>query len=256
MIRISPADTETLLIGFWHFAAVFLRVGAATALLPAFGERSVPARVKIAVALGFSVAVGTVLPPAPLQPGLIPWSQLIVVETVIGFALGFVLRLFVLALQTAGTMAAQATSLSQILGGAAEPVPAIGYILVVAGLAVAVTAGLHVRAVEFLVLSYDLLPQGQWPNPRDLSGWGVSRIAQAFSLAFLLASPFVIVSALYNLTLGVINRAMPQLMVAFVGAPAVTLGSIVILALCAPAMLAVWLDAMGDFLAAPTGGMR
>ena len=41
-------------------------------------------------------------------------------------------------------------------------------------------------------------------------------------LAFTLAAPFVLVSVLYNLTLGVINRAMPQLMVVFVGAPVIT----------------------------------
>ncbi|MFC3118840.1 flagellar biosynthetic protein FliR [Jhaorihella thermophila] len=38
-------------------------------------------------------------------------------------------------------------------------------------------------------------------------------------LPFSLSAPFVIASLLYNLTLGAINRAMPQLMVTLVGAP-------------------------------------
>ncbi|MFY8145461.1 MAG: flagellar biosynthetic protein FliR, partial [Rhodobacter sp.] len=48
-----------------------------------------------------------------------------------------------------------------------------------------------------------------------------------------------------------INRAMPQLMVAFVGAPALTAGGLVLLALSTPLALAVWLAALNGFFAAP-----
>ena len=76
-------------------------------------------------------------------------------------------------------------------------------------------------------------------------------MSRAFSLAFLLAAPFVIASVIYNLALGVINRAMPQLMVAFVGAPVITLGGIVLLFLASPLMLSVWNDALMTFFNNP-----
>ena len=159
-----------------------------------------------------------------------------------------------MALQTAGVIAAQALSLSQILGGAGvDPMPALGQVLVISGLALAVMAGLHVQVARAMILSYDVLPAGQFPRPGDLSAWGVDRIARSFTLAFSLAAPFVIVSLLYNLTLGVINRAMPQLMVAFVGAPVITLGGLVLLMLLAPLMLSVWIDALGAFSVTPFG---
>ena len=44
----------------------------------------------------------------------------------------------------------------------------------------------------------------------------------------------------YNVALGAINRAMPQLMVAFIGAPAITAGGILILMLAAPVILHFW----------------
>ncbi len=56
---------------------------------------------------------------------------------------------------------------------------------------------------------------------------------------------------LYNLTLGIINRAMPQLMVVFVGAPAITAAGLVLLMLLAPVMLGLWAAALGEFIAAP-----
>ncbi|WP_332870138.1 flagellar biosynthetic protein FliR [Roseovarius salinarum] len=165
------------------------------------------------------------------------------------------LRLFLLALQTAGSIAAQATSLAQILGAAgAAPLPAIGHLLTVAGLSLAMILGLHVHVAETLIRTYDALPVGAMPDPADVADWGVQQVAAAFALAFTLAAPFVIVSVLYNLALGIINRAMPQLMVVFVGAPAITAAGLVLLLLLAPAMLTLWFEAMRGFLADPFGG--
>ena len=98
----------------WQGFLVFLRVGPVMTLLPAFGEQSVPVRVKLALALAFTLIV---LPAAPMGPWAAPEQaqdfgallHLILSETANGLVLGIGLRLFVLALQTAGSMAAQAT---------------------------------------------------------------------------------------------------------------------------------------------------
>ena len=243
--------------GFWHVALVFLRVSALVSVLPAFGEHSVPMRVKLVVAVMFTAVVVPAVETIAQPGGLPSLARVILSETLSGLALGLGLRLFVLALHIAGSIAAQSTSLSQLAGGAAgEPMPAMGHVLVIAGLALAVMTGLHVRAAELLVLSYNLFPPGSFPAAPDLSAWGVARIGHAFALAFTLAAPFVIASMIYNLALGVINRAMPQLMVAFVGAPVITLGGLALLCVAAPLMLSVWAEALGGFLSDPTGAAR
>lgn len=236
---------------------VFLRVGAMMALVPAFGERLVPLRLRLALTLSFTAvvtpAVGGDLAPGGRVLGLTP--MLFIGEVIAGLALGLGLRLFILALQTAGAIAAQATSLSQLFGGASvEPLPAIGHLFVFAALALATMAGLHVRLAELLVLSYDLFPPGGLPSPADLAAWGVGRTGQAFALAFVLSAPFVIASLVYNLALGAINRAMPQLMVAFVGAPAITLGALILLLLGTPLILGEWHRHLLLFLADPARG--
>lgn len=247
--------TRTVL---WHGFFVFLRVGGVIAVMPGFGQRMVPVRVRLALALAFTVPVAAVTAPfaAPVSAGFTGLFPYLLTEPVIGLLLGIGLRLFVLAMQTAGSIAAQSTSLAQILGGAAEePMPAIGQLLVVAALALAMLAGLHVRATELMIMSYDLFPPGVFPRPASVAEWGVSRVAHAFALAFQLAAPFVIISVLYNLTLGVVNRAMPQLMVAFVGAPLITFGGLALLLLLAPLMLSIWVKALGMFLNNPAGAM-
>ncbi|MGJ8543979.1 MAG: flagellar biosynthetic protein FliR [Sulfitobacter sp.] len=236
----------------WHGFVVFLRVAAFVSLLPAFGEVSVPMRVKLGAALAFTFIVAPAAPPPPAAPDLSLLLWLSLTETTSGLLLGLGLRIFVLALQTAGAIAAQSTSLAQVLGGAAaEPLPAMGYILIIAALALVTMTGLHVKAAGLLIYSYQILPIGEFAVGAVISEWGLGRIRHAFDLAFTLAAPFVILSVLYNLALGAINKAMPQLMVAFVGAPVITAGGLLILCLAAPLMLGAWIDAMDRFIANP-----
>lgn len=237
-----------------HGLVVFLRIGAAMAVLPAFGEKSVPVRVRLFLAFAFTVIVAPSIAPdiGPASPAP---DLSYVSEPVIGLGFGIAIRLMIMVLQIAGSIAAQSTSLAQLMGGAnADPQPAIGHVLVVAGLALAVMLGLHVKLAEGLILTYRVFPIGQFPDAQLFADWGIAQIARAFSLAFSLAAPFVIASLLYNVALGVINRAMPQLMVAFVGAPAITAGGLILLLLTAPLLLPIWQAALEATLANPFGG--
>lgn len=235
---------------------VFLRVGAAFLVLPAIGEHYIPMRVRLGAALAMTVLLTPALA-ADLVPDVAEAAAFtghVMTETLAGLLIGLSVRFVAMALQIAGSMAAQATSLSQIAGGATpEPQPAIAGFLLLSGLTLAVMSGLHVLVARMLIESYDILPAGRMPLARDVGAWGVARVGRAFSLAFSLAAPFLIASVLYNLALGVINKAMPQLMVAFVGAPAITMGGLLLLLLTTPFLLPVWLRVMQAALASPMG---
>jgi flagellar biosynthesis protein FliR len=247
LTAITTFSLSQALAGF----AVFLRVGAVMLLLPAFGEGVVPLRVKLAIAIAFTLVTAPVVLESLPQTNPFP-PRLFATEVIAGLLLGFGLRLFIFALQIAGAIAAQATTLSQMFGGIGpEPQPIISNVLIVAALAAAVAAGLHVRVAEMLILSYSALPAGQFPTPSDITRLGVDQIARTFSLGFSLAAPFVIASVLYNVALGFINRAMPQLAVSFIGAPALTLGALALLAIVTPGLLAVWLALLNAHVANP-----
>ena len=203
----AAADIVALLEdSLWLGFLVFLRVAATVSLLPAFGESSVPIRIKLVLSLAFTAIVAPAIDVAVPVQTVGTLALLVLTETVSGVLIGLGLRLFILALQTAGSIAAQSTSLSQILGGAAiEPLPAMGYILTVGALALAALSGLHIKAAQLMILSYDLLPLGLFAGGSDVAQWGIAQISRAFSLAFVLAAPFVLMSVIYNLTLGVFN---------------------------------------------------
>ncbi|MGH1355015.1 MAG: flagellar biosynthetic protein FliR [Thalassovita sp.] len=241
----------------WHGFLILLRVGAAMSLAPGFGEQSLPVRIKLAASVMVTVVLAPLIP--VFDQSLWAFSALLkftASEVAIGLLIGIGLRLFVLALQTAGSIAAQSTSLSQILGASAEPMPAMGHVLVIGGLALAMATGFHVQVLGYLAGSYDLFPAGKMPLSSVVADWGTSQISLSFKLAFQLAGPFVLVSLLYNLALGAINRGMPQLMVAFVGAPAITAGGLALLAILAPQMLHLWVIALQAFASDPGGALR
>jgi flagellar biosynthetic protein FliR len=236
------------------FILVFARVSGVMLLLPAFGERTIPARVRLGATVAFALVVWPLLAPElrSVDPAR-PFLAMLVIEVTIGLMLGVAIRLMVLALQLAGSIAAQSTSLAQIAGAgiAPEPMPAIGNVLMLAGITLAVAAGLHVKVAVAIARSYEILPMGLPVPAADVARWGTARIAQSFGLGFSLAAPFVIAAFAYNLALGAINRAMPALMVAFIGAPAITGGALLMLMLAAPVILHFWGQRFDFLLADP-----
>ncbi len=233
---------------------VLMRIGAISALLPGFGEQTIPMRMRLLVALAFTAIVWPAVSGSlPVQPVNMP--LLMISESVIGFMIGISIRLLVMALQLAGSIAAQSTSIAQIAGAGAtpDPMPAIGNLLVMAGLTLVLVSGLHVKAAMAMIESYNIMPPGFVPDSGDVTAWGIAHVSSAFALALSLAAPFIVASFAYNVGLGAINRAMPSLMVAFVGAPAITAGAMLLLLLASPAILTFWNEQMDTVLASPLG---
>lgn len=242
------------------WAGIFTRVAAVAFLLPGIGERAVPARLKMGAALSISAIVAPmVISDMPsVGPTVADTVRVIGTEALVGLFIGISVRMLIFVVQIAGTVAAQSLSVSQMFGGVAspEPEPIIATFLTLAVIALALTAGLHVKIIMALAGSYSVAPFGSPLPASDLGQWAASNGSAAINLAIGLALPFIILSFIYNLSLGAINRAMPQLMVAFIGAPAITGMGIGLLLLATPVILHVWLDAFDRVLFDPFGVLR
>lgn len=241
----------------WIAFAIFARVGAAAVLLPAFGEQVVSARVKLTIALAFFALIAPIVwsdMTASLQER--SETHALLAETVAGLAIGIFFRLMVVVLQITGAVAAQSTSLMQLFGTGlgADPQASFSTLLVVSGLALATSLGFHVQVTQAFIWSYEIFPAGQFPSPADMAEWGVGHVAYVFGFGFALAAPFVLASFIYNLGLGIINKAMPQLMVAFVGAPAISMGGLVVLLFASPLILSFWVEHLIDRTDLGVGG--
>ncbi|MGB1033847.1 MAG: flagellar biosynthetic protein FliR [Primorskyibacter sp.] len=238
----------------WSGYVVFLRVGAAMSLIPGFGEQTVPVRVKLIMAIAATMVIAPSVDTIEVA-SVSDMMRYAVTEPAIGLMIGLGLRLFLMAVQTAGSIAAQSTSLAQMSAGAfPDPMPAIGQVLTMAAVALFFVLDLHIEAILLIQASYLMFPAGGMPDAAATAEWGITTINHTFQLAFRLAAPFFLISLIYNVTLGAINKAMPQLMVIFVGAPLITWGSLVVLMLVAPLLLHVWVTHLTGFMANPFGG--
>ena len=223
---------------------VFARLGALFYLLPAIGETVVPVRIRLTIAM----AVSTIVIPL-LAPGfeILTYSvssafALIVIESIYGLLLGFGFRLMVYALQILGNVVSQALSISQVLGEgiATEPNTTISTLLMMAGVTLLVTMGVHIEAIAILVKSFDMFPLGRAPNLDGMAYWLTHKGADAISMGITLALPFIVLNFVYNAILGFLNRAMPQLMVSFVGMPAITGAGLFLLVVAIGSTMTAW----------------
>ena len=111
-------------------------------------------------------------------------------------------------------------------------------LLSMAGAVTLLSMNFHITVVAAMVRIYTEIPVGalERVNQEMLIG----SVFDAANFAFLLAWPFVAVNLLYNLCLGFINKALPQLMVAFVGAPFMVGAGATLFALSVSALLYAW----------------
>ncbi len=234
----------------WNIMVVFVRTSTIVALMPGFGEMVIPARVKLIVAFMYSIITYSFLDPS--DPSTASGLKVFFTEFAIGFTFGVGLRGFVFAIQTAGSIAANVSSLAQLFNSAGEQQqPIMANVLYLAAITLLFVVGTHVTFAEYILASYTAFPIGQHIPVAETSQWGIAHLNESFNLAFRLAAPFVLLSMLYNITIGVINKAMPQLMVVLIGAPFITGASVFLLAISAPFLLSVWLDSINTFMKSP-----
>lgn len=231
----------------------YLRVQACLLVMPGWGERMLSGRVRVALALAITplahdFAVGLPVLPATATPAaLADLGALALAETATGFALGLLVRIAGLALGMTTAAIAAVSSLSQLIGGPSEAAPhPIGNLFELAGLALLMALGYPLFLMDYLADGYRLLPMARLPDAQMLGMAGIAAVARAFSLAMVLASPFILGGFLYQCLQGIVSRVMPALPVVFVGAPAILMLALVAVAVLAAPILSLWADFILD----------
>lgn len=230
--------------------AIFTRLSVFIYLLPGIGETVISQRIRLLVALMITWLLVPLIIPNLNLPDLTVATGMVLIakEAFYGFIFGFAFRLMIFALQILGNIVSQALSISQVLGEgiATEPNTTISTLLMMSGATLLVTMNLHVEAVGVFYRSYDTFPLGSFPNVENVAHWMVMKCMEVFSFGVTLAMPFIILNFVYNLMLGFLNRAMPQLMVSFVGMPAITGAGLFLLVISTGSILVFWAQSYAD----------
>lgn len=227
------------------FFLIFARIGAMLMLMPALGESSIPARIRLTSALLLSL----LLYPA-VSPGVAASSGTfsglaasLGTEIAIGLAIGFSTRLVISALQVAGATIAMQLSLSFAEGvdpnqGANSAI--LTNFLTVTAVALIFATDLHHLAIAGIVDSYTLFPPGRIPSTEDFAMMAITTITESFRVALQIAAPFIVFGLIFQLGLGLLSRLMPQIQIFFIAMPASIAVGLLLLALLIVTMMVWW----------------
>lgn len=224
-----------------QFMLTVARLSFVIILIPGLGERVIPAQVRIMILLALSAAIsGLGITDYEMPTQTADFMFVMLTEVLLSLFLGIGLRVIVWVLGIAGAVIAQSIGLSQFLGVALEDEAqtATANLLTMAGAALLFSMDFHVQVITSWIGLYETVPIGSvsWTGQAYL----FDSIYAAFAFAIMLSWPFVAMNLLYNICLGFINKAMPQMMVAFVGAPFLVGAGLFLLAVSIGALLMVW----------------
>ena len=204
---------------------LFARLGALVMVVPGIGDRTVPVRIRLLLALALTVALYPALrekmPPLPNTPNDMFW--IVFIEVVIGILIGFSVRLITTGLQAAGEIIAVQTGLA--FAQSVDPAQGIQGTLVsnflsVLAITLIFSADLHHLLLLSMKDSYQLFPVGREFPIGDFVQLSLTNLSAAFRIALQLSSPFLVFGLVFYLGIGILSRLIPQVQIFFVAMPA------------------------------------
>lgn len=220
MISVTSAQLSA-----WMAAFIFplARILALIATAPILGNKQIPIRVKVTLAMVITVIVAPTLNvPVDIEPGTAQGIFVLMQQILVGVAMGFTMRLVFSAVEMAGDLAGMQMGLG--FASFYDPVnasytPVIAQFLgIVASLAFLAMNG-HLYMLAALADSFQAFPIGAaMPSAtalRTLAEWG----STIFTHALQLSMPLVGALMITNIALGILTRAAPQLNIFAVGFP-------------------------------------
>jgi flagellar biosynthetic protein FliR len=228
------------------FMLLLARLGTVMMLFPGIGEGYVPPRVRMAFA-GFICLLLLEpmlprLPPMPASPAEL--ARLIGYEIIIGLFFGTLVRTLVSTLEAAGALIGLETGLSNatLLSPALATQSTLpSAFLTTAGLVLIFITGMDHFLIRSSIALYDLFPAGGPYMPGDMAQSVMHIADRSFTVGIELASPFLVMSLLFYVALGLLQRLMPMIQLFMLSMPVQIWGGLFMLSLTFSGMLVLWL---------------
>jgi flagellar biosynthetic protein FliR len=239
----------------FFYILIFARIGTILMVVPALGEQTIPARLRLAFAVIFALVlypiVSQYLPGLPAD--LLSMAMPVLHEIAIGLIIGLIARISVTGTVTAGSIIAYQSGLS--VAQAADPANGgvqgalIGAFLSMLGVTMIFATDLHHVAIMAMRDSYMIFSPKEPLMLGDAAETAIEAAAGAFVVGVQMSAPFIVFGLVFNLGMGILSRLMPQLQVFFIAMPATVGIGLVIMALLISTMMGLYLMHFSDTLA-------
>jgi flagellar biosynthetic protein FliR len=206
---------------------VAMRLAGLFIAAPMISGTMIPARFKVLLVFMLSLAVFPIVKaesPGHLGAGIVAdvWTlvPLILWETAIGFVMGFMVAIPLLALEASGAVAGHQMGLA--LGrvynpSADEDADVIGQMLYFAGMVIFCMGGGLDTIVSTMLNSFRNVPVGGFSASMIPSRTVIGLVSSGMELALRVSSPVTAIVMLLSITFGAISKTMPQINVMSVG---------------------------------------
>jgi len=205
------------------FVLVLARVSGFMAVLPIFGSRSVPLRLRVGIALAVSLIMASVIPPAPVAGADWVVTALVLVQEILtGLGLGLAVAIVFSAVRQAGLVAGQqmGMSMAQIIdpmtGEEADP---LAVLLEMCFSVVFLAAGGHHLLLRLMVSSYAAFPMGEPPAAGVMAQAIVEAGVLMLTFALQLAAPLLAAFLVLAVVLAILARILPEMNILFESLP-------------------------------------
>jgi flagellar biosynthetic protein FliR len=237
------------------FMLALVRAAAWLFVAPPFNTRIIPTSVKAGVAAAFAIAVTPHIPTADLPTETGPFLAALVVQVLVGVALGMLTLFLVSSLQAAGSLVDlfAGFSLSQIYDPMSDHQASVfGRFYQLLAATLLFTTNAHLVLVNGFFRSFEAVPASGLVSG-DFAKVLTGNLGQFLVAALEVAGPVLGCLFLAEITLGLLSRAAPSLNVFALAFPIRVVLALVVVAIAIP-LVAPALTNLVHAAAGPLGG--
>lgn len=248
------------------FLLILVRLSAFFVTVPFFSYRTIPAKVRITLALVLSWMMYYTINVQPFNING-EYIMLILKEAVVGLTLGLIAYMIMAAVQIAGgfidfQMGFAIANVIDPQTGAQSPL--LGQFFNMLALLVLLGTDAHHLILDGIYYSYKYIPMDHaWPafGTSDVPLFIMKTFGSLFGIAFQMSAPIVAALFLVDIALGITARTVPQLNIFVVGFPVKIAVGFIILIITLGVMIVVMqklinfmIISMRDFMVLIGGG--
>jgi flagellar biosynthetic protein FliR len=230
------------------FLLVLCRVGGLTLTAPVFSSIALPLHIRVFLAAAISLAVfPTMMPYLPAQVSLAAGLAGLLGELAIGIFLGLAVTLVFMGLELAAETVSQQSGMK--LGEMFNPMlesssGALGELYTLLALMIFIAVRGDHALVRSLLDSFRTIPPLGFKVTEGLLSLVLELLALSFAIAIRVGGPMILALMLSFLTLGFLNRTIPQLHLLTVGFPLKIAIGLSVAAMCMIGMEGVLVDGL------------
>lgn len=216
-LNISTTQVQLLIV-------IFIRISAILFAAPVFGGKNVPIIAKAGIAFALSLALYPVVSHKinPITNGIIFLGIGIVGEVILGFIVGFAIRLVFAGIQLAGQLVGfqMGMSIANVLDPMSNnQVSIMSQLNYIFAFLIYLTLDAHHWLLRALVESFTLVPPFEFVLSNALAEKMIFLANDMFVISIKIGAPIIAILLLTSAAFGLVARAVPQMHIFIVSMP-------------------------------------